>query len=90
MLQMLDMQYPNKRSKLIQDLCKEILHIALQHSYKNCIWVVILQDNSVWSSPHDAAANAGVLSVYLTIILYIDHRLFFDREREYTPRIFTP
>ena len=30
----------------------------------------------------DAAANAGVLSVYLTLILYHHERLFIDRERE--------
>ena len=32
----------------------------------------------------DAAANAGVFSVYLTTIMYIDLQLFFDRKREYT------
>ena len=32
----------------------------------------------------DAAANADVLSVYLTTILYIDLQLSFDRKREYT------
>ena len=32
----------------------------------------------------DAAANAGLLSVYLTTILYYHSKLFFDIEREYT------
>ena len=33
-----------------------------------------------WSQ--DAAANAGMLSVYLTAILYYHRQLFFDIERE--------
>ena len=40
----------------------------------------MLRDHSVWLSH----TNVGVLSVYLTTILYIDHQLIFDRKREYT------
>ena len=34
------------------------------------------------SGSQDAAANAGVLSVYLITILYYCHQLFIDIERE--------
>ena len=36
----------------------------------------------VESRTQDATTNAGVLSVYLTTILYHHHQLFIDIERE--------
>ena len=39
----------------------------------------------VKSCSQDAAANAGVLSVYLTTIMYYHLQLFIDIERENIP-----
>ena len=41
---------------------------------------ILLRDLSVKSCLQDAAANAGVVSVYPTTILYYHHQLFFDIE----------
>ena len=39
----------------------------------------------VESRAQDAAANVGVLSVYLITILYYHHQLFIDIDRENIP-----
>ena len=43
----------------------------------------------VESRSQDAAANAGVLSVYLATILYYHHQLFINIERDKTLYLFT-
>ena len=42
------------------------------------------------SHSQDAAANAGVLSVYLTTILYYHRQLFIDIERDNIPCVHSP